>query len=61
MVGQEFLHERSSECNDFWHMMDGKFCWEAWDYISRYVYAALQGGSTMEGSTIILTEELYDI
>ena len=32
-------------------MMDGKFCAEAWDYISRYVYAALQGGSIIEGGT----------
>ena len=27
--------------------MNGKFCGEAWDAISRYVYAALQGGSIM--------------
>lgn len=27
--------------------MDGKFCGEAWDAISRYVYMALQGGSIM--------------
>lgn len=25
----------------------GKFCGEAWDAISRYVYTALQGGSIM--------------
>ena len=37
--------------DDFWHMMDGKFCAEAWDCISRYVYAALQGGSIMNGWT----------
>lgn len=28
-------------------MMNGKFCGEAWDAISRYVYTALQGGSIM--------------
>lgn len=27
--------------------MNGKFCGEAWDAISRYVYSALQGGSIM--------------
>lgn len=32
---------------DFYHLMGGKFCGEAWDAISRYVYTALQGGSIM--------------
>lgn len=50
-VGQEFILERSDKRDDFWHMMDGKFCAEAWDCISRYVYAALQGGSIMDGWT----------
>ena len=27
------------------------FCAEAWDAISRYVYAAIQGGSIMKGWT----------
>lgn len=45
--GQEFL----VEMNDFFRMLDGKFCSEAWDCISRYVYAALQGGSIMRGWT----------
>ncbi len=31
--------------------MNGKFCGEAWDAVSRYVYAALQGGSIMQGWT----------
>jgi len=35
----------------FWKMMNGKFCSEAWDCISRYVYSALQGGSIMKGWT----------
>lgn len=48
-VGQEFILERSEKRDDFWHMMDGKFCSEAWDAISRYVYTALQGGAIMEG------------
>ena len=42
-VGQEFILERDGERDDFWHMLDGRFCSEAWDCVSRYVYAALQG------------------
>ena len=30
-----------------YHLLHGKFCGEAWDAISRYVYTALQGGSIM--------------
>jgi len=45
--GQEFILEQK----DFWKMMNGEFCAEAWDSISRYVYAALQGGSIMKGWT----------
>lgn len=45
--GQEFL----VDSEDFFRMMRGKFCAEAWDCISRYVYAALQGGSIMRGWT----------
>lgn len=45
--GQEFIIEN----NDFFRMMHGTFCGEAWDCISRYVYAALQGGSIMNGWT----------
>jgi uncharacterized repeat protein (TIGR04076 family) len=46
--------ERLLESGDFWHMMSGRFCseaWdaEAWDAIGRYVYAALQDGSIMRG------------
>ena len=51
-VGQEFILERNSKRDDFWHMLDGTFpCAEAWDCISRYVYTALQGGSIMKGWT----------
>ena len=39
------------EGHDFWNMMNGKFCSEAWDAVSRYIYAALQGGSIMKGWT----------
>lgn len=45
--GQEFTVDGES----FWEMMNGEFCSEAWDSISRYVYAALQGGSIMKGWT----------
>jgi uncharacterized repeat protein (TIGR04076 family) len=41
--GQEFIFAQG----DFFHMMDGKFCRDSLDAISRYVYAALQGGSIM--------------
>jgi uncharacterized repeat protein (TIGR04076 family) len=46
--GQEFIVDQNGP-DGFWHMMGGKFCSEAWDAISRYVYAALQGGSIMKG------------
>lgn len=42
-AGDTFLLKRT----DFYHLMNGKFCGEAWDAISRYVYTALQGGSIM--------------
>lgn len=45
--GQEFMVEN----DDFFRMLHGKFCAEAWDCISRYVYSALQGGSIMRGWT----------
>ncbi|MDL2272005.1 TIGR04076 family protein [Desulfovibrio sp. OttesenSCG-928-I05] len=45
--GQEFIVGKK----DFFRMLDGNFCAEAWDCISRYVYAALQGGSIMKGWT----------
>lgn len=45
--GQEFIIEGA----DFFRSMNGKFCAEAWDCISRYIYAALQGGSIMRGWT----------
>lgn len=45
--GQEIM----VDSDNFFHMLDGRFCSEAWDCISRYVYAALQGGSIMKGWT----------
>ena len=49
--GDEFLLERNAHKDDFWHMLNGNFCSEAWDAISCYVYTALQGGSIMKGWT----------
>ena len=46
-AGDTFLLRRTPEQDDFYHLMNGKFCGEAWDAISRYVYTALQGGSIM--------------
>lgn len=46
-VGQEFLIDKI----DFFRNMQGKFCSEAWDAVSRYIYAGLQGGSFMHGWT----------
>jgi uncharacterized repeat protein (TIGR04076 family) len=45
--GQEFI----IDSNNFNRVLDGKFCAEAWDCISRYVWAGLQGGSIMDGWT----------
>jgi uncharacterized repeat protein (TIGR04076 family) len=45
--GQEFIVND----DDFFRMLRGTFCSEAWDCISRYAYAALQGGSITRGWT----------
>lgn len=37
--------------DNFFRLLNGTFCAEAWDCINRYVYAALQGGSIMRGWT----------
>ena len=50
-VGDEFILKRTPQQDDFYHLMNGKFCGEAWDAVSRYVYTALQGGSIMKGWT----------
>lgn len=45
--GDEFL-----VTPDEWvHMLNGKFCTEAWDCISRYIYAGMNGGALMDGWT----------
>lgn len=49
--GDVFLLKRTPERDDFYHLMNGRFCGEAWDAISRYVYTALQGGSIMHNWT----------
>ena len=43
--GQEFVVDK----DNYLTMLNGQFCAEAWDAISHYVYAALQGGSVMHG------------
>ena len=50
-AGDTFLLKRTPQQDDFYHLMNGKFCGEAWDAVSRYVYTALQGGSIMHGWT----------
>lgn len=50
-AGDTFLLKRTPQQDDFYHLMDGKFCGEAWDTVSRYFYTALQGGSIMHGWT----------
>lgn len=45
--GQEFIVDMDT----YVHMLRGEFCSEAWDCISHYVYAAIQGGSIMKGWT----------
>ena len=41
-AGDTFLLKRTPQRDDFYHLMNGKFCGEAWDAVSRYVYTALQ-------------------
>ncbi|MCM1023688.1 MAG: TIGR04076 family protein [Prevotella sp.] len=50
-VGDVTLFERYGGEDTFWTMAKGAHCSEAWDCISRYVYAALQGGAVMRGWT----------
>lgn len=52
--GQVYHFERTPECDSFYHLGretlvgGGDFpCGEAWDCVSRYVYAGLQGGALM--------------
>ena len=41
-AGDTFLLKRTPQQDDFYRLMNGKFCGEAWDAVSRYVYTALQ-------------------
>lgn len=45
-VGQEMIVDKDAY---FSMRVPGGFCSEAWHCISHYVYAAIQGGSIMEG------------
>ncbi len=49
--GDAFLLKWTPQQDDFYYLMNGKFCSEAWDAVSRYVYTALQGGSIMKDWT----------
>ena len=56
--GDTFLLKRTPQQDDFYHLMNGRFCGEAWDAVSRYVYAALQGGSIMKAMQCKTADEL---
>lgn len=45
--GQEFIVDEEN----YFSLINEPFCSEAWDCLSKYVYAALQGGSIMKGWT----------
>lgn len=45
--GDEFI----VTTDEWMHLMHGKFCSEAWDCVSRYVYTAMSGGPIMNGWT----------
>lgn len=50
----EVFHERQEFIagpKEYMSMLNGQFCAEAWDCVSRYIYTALQGGSIMGGWT----------
>ena len=47
--GDTFVLKRTEKQDDFYHLMNGRFCGEAWDAISRYIDTGLQGGSIMKG------------
>lgn len=51
ITGDTFLLKRTPKQDDFYHLMNGKFCGEVWNAVSRYVYTALQGGAIMKGWT----------
>ena len=45
--GQEWLIDE----NEYYHMLNGTFCAQAWSAVNKFVYAALQGGSLERGWT----------
>lgn len=49
--GDPFLLKRTTTQDVFHHLMNGRFCGEAWDTIGRYVHTPLQCGSIMHGWT----------
>ena len=45
--GQEFIVDGKS----YFRMLNGQFCAEAWECMSKYIYSALNGGAMMKGWT----------
>jgi uncharacterized repeat protein (TIGR04076 family) len=45
--GQEWIVDESN----YWQMLNGQFCANAWDAISKFVYTSIQGGSMLKGMT----------
>ena len=49
--GGSVSFERTTTQDVFHHLMNGRFCGEAWDTNGRYVHTPLQCGSIMHGWT----------
>lgn len=50
-IGDTTIFERYGGEDTFWYMAKGAHCGDAWDCISRFIYAGLQGGSILNGWT----------
>ncbi len=59
-VGDEFLLKRTPRQDDFYHLMNGKFCGEAWDAVSRYVDPRFYGWAIECEGRMIGTIGAYD-
>ena len=53
-VGDEFLLKRTPQQDDFYHLMNGKFCGEAWDAVSRYSATVMAGASLVQSAYRLL-------
>ena len=45
-TGNTFVLKRTPEQDDFYHLMNGKFCGEAWNAVSRYLVSGAETGAT---------------